>query len=345
MKKKEKIYVGNKIKTNAKFKPINQDGTRLDLKGESFEGTVIGKRGKFIFIDFHQELPFTHYLNGLLSKPTGRALFSNETTPIDSCKSKDKQKQDFFNLMIEFRYKELEKIPGKIRSIEDTINNRIGNIKSLSRDIDFHEDEIQKEEFERKKLENKKMFISFNSDYIMKQYNKMKTNPKVDTIKILNINQDTNVLLTTKNLTYKNPNSKIPNYNLGAYKILIPIDADKRLKIINFKKHVQKFYYHHPCINRGEVCLGNAMISEVTKLRNSGNIINLIHLLINFLEEPNYNDPHLSEELFYCNQKVTIKPKNEEDWFNEEYWDKFEKWDGAKYTKDTQIIQQKLREE
>lgn len=343
MRKTETIYLGDKVKTKSTYKPLLKNDERFNPEGEIYEGIVVGKRGKYLMVDFHKKLPFTHYLGNMLQEPTGCGIEYKHLVVTETFKAENKEEQEFVGLMKELQFEEMNKLPTEIRQKEDNLRQHVSQIKNKLREVSDAERNVEREEFDLKSLKEKKVAASVDTDFIVKQYRQMKKNPKIKTIEILDTKGVVDILLTTKDLTYKNPRTVMPDYNLGAYKILIPMDINRGMQAINYKKHVKKFSYHHPCIHDSRLCLGNAVENEVYKLRNTNNIINLSHLLINFLEEPNYGGPHLSEELFYCNQPVTIRPRNKYDWFDMAYWNEKEVWDGAKYTADEKKIREKLR--
>ena len=162
-------------------------------------------------------------------------------------------------------------------------------------------------------------------------------NSRIKEIEVLSNNGETDILVTTNDLTYTNPSSNMEDFVLGAYKILLPLDIERVMQAINYKRHVNKFTYHHPCIKRSELCLGDAMINVLAKTRREGDIVNTIHLLINFLEKPDYGTPYCSETDFYCAQPVTIKPSDKYDWFKESYWNDKQLWDGSAFTTAQQL--------
>jgi hypothetical protein len=337
MRKTDKIYLGDKVRTKKSFKPYISTDERFNPEGVLYDGVVVGKRGSFLLVDFEQKYPFTHYLGDLLTEPTGCAVEFKNLNIVKSFKSDDVNEIKFVGVIKQLNFEEFLKTPKEIRRTEDEINSQIGRIKSLLREVKEKEVVLEKDEFKLKELKTKKSIKNINESRIASQYKAMKKNKKIKSIEILGDEDLPNILLTTNDLMYRNANSNIPDYNLGAYKILIPLNVDESVLAINYKKHVNKFEFHHPCIKRAKMCLGTAMKEEVAKLRKTNNIINLAHLLINFLEEPNYGTPHLNEELFYCSQPVTIKPKTEMQWFDNIFWDEKEYWDGEKYTKETEI--------
>lgn len=342
MRKTDLIYLGDKVKTKKTFKPILADKTRFRPDNEEFDGVVVGKRGKYLLIDFKRELPFTHYLGGLLDSPTGAGVAFKDLIVTDTFTTEDKDEQAFVNMYKEINFDTANKIPGKIRVIEDTIDEFARKIDGLMRDVALLEDDTRTKDFEIKKLKQKKREVTISTSLLSKRYKKLINSPDIENVKIVHSGRDMAVLVTTKDLKYHINSPDMFDYKLGAYKILIPVNEAEQIKAINYKKHVQKFEIHHPCIQQSGLCLGAAVSAEVNRLRETGKILSLIYLLINFLKEPDYGEPYLPASSFYCAQDVTISPKNPLKWFDRSYWEKNEIWDGDRFTEDSKNVEELL---
>jgi hypothetical protein len=68
--------------------------------------------------------------------------------------------------------------------------------------------------------------------------------------------------------------------------------------------------------------------ADINTLLQEKNYSSIIHLIINFLEEPDYGKPYLPAISFACAQNVTMKPRDKTKWFDNDYWDKNESWNG-----------------
>jgi len=344
MKKITDIYLGDKVKTKKSFKPLLKNDERFDPKGVQYDGIIVGKRGAFVLVDLKKTYPFTHHAGGMFATPTICAINLKDLTILETYKSDDKDEREFVGLMKEVRFEELQKLPLELHRIEDSCMQYAGTIKRLYNDMESTQRDLDKQEYTLKELKEKQAAAVLDTTHIANQYKQMKKNKKIKSVEIIDTDNGKCVLITTNDLTYTAPQRRMFDYNIGAFKILVPLNNGNDVRCINYKKHVRKFEKHHPCISNGGMCLGNAMNTEVRKLRATNNIINLAHLLINFLEEPNYGSPHISDEQFYSAQKVTINPTDQRDWFSSSYWSKHEAWDGKAYTEDQKKLSEKLME-
>lgn len=334
MRKQKEVYLGDKIITTKKFKPLGSDGNPVDLEGALLEGVVVQKRGHFIGVDFGKEFPFTHLLDGTLTKPHGYAINKECYKVLESYSCDDRNKEVFVNVMREGKYLEAEKIPKQIADIQANMISRKNNIKDYNRSVAVEENRLLKDNVKLKELTERKDVTKIDVNKLEKQYDKLIKNSFIKEVTLYESEDAIKyILVTTEDLTFKDENKDLPEFNLGAYKIRIPLDSNRDVMAVNYKRHVQKKYFH-PCISEGNLCLGPAMIDEVVRMRRKESYPALIHLLINFLREPSYNQPFLDARYFYCAQDVNIRPRNNDDWFNMDYWRSKASWDGKKYTEE-----------
>lgn len=340
MKKKEKeIFLGDIVKTNKSFKPEDENGNLVPVT-EPLEGTVVTRRANGVGVDFGTVFPFTHSLDGVLPEPTGIFVLADWVDLVETFSHKDKDLAMFVNLSKERAFRELYEIPREISKLVKQADDKKGKVNSLFRDIKNLESEIRKSSFEIDKLSERRGSVDVSVDSMARQYSKLIAHKDIAEIEFRKDDSGIqNMIVTTKDLTYKDSRGETtPPFNLGAYKIKIPINlehpGDKRsLSIINYKKHVQKKKFH-PCVNGFDgACLGDSVGNEVNKYIQVGQYPQLIYLLLGFLKEPNYGGPHISAELFSAALPVTIRPRNPLNWFSKDYWNEKETWDGEEFTR------------
>ena len=81
MKKKrngKRAYVGDIIKTNKNFLPLDKDKRLIDLKGKEYVGIIISRKSSFFGVRFEEGLEFANKLNGLLRNKVGYVLERTE---------------------------------------------------------------------------------------------------------------------------------------------------------------------------------------------------------------------------------------------------------------------------
>jgi len=140
---------------------------------------------------------------------------------------------------------------------------------------------------------------------------------------------DGNIIVTTGDIYYRDDRRAIKNFYIGAYKILFNTSRGE-LKAVNYKRHQSRTVFH-PNIHSElfSICLGETKVA-VKHAINCKKYALATSILIDFLEEPNYGTPYNYISVFANMQDVTIKPRNEMNWFSESYWRKNEVWDTDK---------------
>jgi len=334
MRKNTKVYVGDRIVTNKNFKPFMSNKDLFDVEDNKYKGTIIEIRDSMLNIAFDDEHPFCHTLENRTDRMNGYSLLFKESDLDSSVDLSDEKKRAFVGLIRELAFKKISELPIKIRSKEDSLRSLVSTARSLAADLSRKELQIEGDNHKLADLIKSKRGLTVNVDELVSKYDKFMSNKKIASVDPIESDGYKSVLITTNDLVYHREGSSLGDFTLGAYKILIPLDSGQRVRAINYKRHKDRFKYHHPCINNSTLCLGESVGDEVMKLRNEGNIIGLAYLLIIFLEKPDYGNPYIQEEEFFCAQTVTIKPENEIDWFSNIYWDENEKWDGRKFAED-----------
>ena len=333
MRKTDNIFVGDKVKTKKSFKPLLPNGDRFEPEDE-LEGIVMMKRGGFIMVDFGEQLPFTHYLEGVLADPTGFGVEYKNLVVVETLEIEDKKERDFVGALREASFIDLRKIPNEIRRVEDSIRSTDGSIKSLLRDVDSYEKRILENNFKLKELEEKKGSVSVDERDLSKYYSKMMRSSSIEDVEIVKEGDTTYIVCTTGDLTYHVSNGRVSDCNVGAFKILLPLSPGGDVLAINYKRQMKRGYYGHPCICESRMCLGSAVGYHIVELRKTGNIAQVFHLLINFLKEPEYGQPHIADLHFKHAQEVTINPSNTMQWFDQSFWRNNEVWDEDRYERE-----------
>lgn len=332
--KKPKLKIGDKVKI-IKIDNLTDEEEKLDatplLNCIGMVRCFEGEKDKMIGIDLGTEFKgITHNLNDVLTKKTG-IFIEDDDYELEFTYSSGNESKDYFVIsMLTKHFKELQELPNVIRSKKSEVTYRLDRIKVMEEDIKNYQKEI---EIIKKNID---ILESKTNDFDYAKFEKLFDNIiKHPLIKDLTYEKET-LICTTEDLTYhetKNRDREVPDYNLGAYKIFIPLSETSDVKACNIKRQIQRYNLHHPCISDFRICMGETLAREIRKLRGENNIAQVIFLLIQFFQEPNYGTPYINTEYFQFAQPVTIKPKKELDWLSFSVWEK-EIWDATKYSND-----------
>lgn len=137
-----------------------------------------------------------------------------------------------------------------------------------------------------KELNKNNEEISYS--FTEKQLEKLKNNNKIDSIEYKNHSNNGYILVKTNNLEYK---SDRVSYSQGSFVFVINLTNN------SINAFGSKYFKTnpHPCINyNGNICFGSDS-QKYNDMIVSGSIISLIHKVINFLEEPDYDGPYISD--------------------------------------------------
>ncbi len=325
--KKAVIHLGDKIITTKKFP-----------KGEGKKGIIIHKEQDAYGIKFNESFEDCHYLDGILEERKGYYLETNQFKIISSYKCNDKRKENFIHLLKDQSYYEKSLTPLKIDREKNNKEWKRNEIKTLYRSIQNYEKEMIMHEENIKKIK-KEWKKDININNFEKEYDRLKKHKLIKNI-LVEESPTTKIkfiIVTTNNLTYRDNRNKADsnyykNFNLGAYKIFIPMNVNNAIKIINYKRQLYKGTYFHPCIrDGGMICFGEQVKEELNAYRKNGQYTPLIFLIINFLKEPNYRDPYIHAKIFDLAQDVTIKPKDVFNYLSHTYWRTYQKWDNDSF--------------
>ena len=330
--KKTIIHLGDRIITTKKFP-----------QGKDKKATLIYKTENSYGAKFDEPFKECHYLKinddtiGILQEKKGFFLEANQFKVTSTYKNNNKKKEKFVHFLKDKYYDQKSLIPTQIKEYQDNIkyygheieNNR-NYIKNLIKNIKKRIKNIEKTK------QNAKIKININN--LEKEYDKLMKHKGIKEIILATNpnNKEKYIVVTTNDLIYHDSQTDRDrhqaNFNLGAYKIFIPLNINLDIKTINYKRQLLRGGYFHPCIKeRGIMCLGNQVKNEINSYRKNSQFMLLIFLLVNFLQEPDYHDPYIDAQLFIFAQPVTIKPKNIFNYLNHEYWRNYEKWDNDKY--------------
>ena len=331
MKKLVKPAVGDEIITNKKFE-----------MGEKMEGVIRDILDENIYaVEFELAKKGMHKFDNLLTEANGFCIEEKEFKIVNHYQNSNKIKEKFVNLIRTQYFKKLLKIPARLQQVDKDIKQRKRDINSYANSLKNTKTLITKFEKEKISISQQLETLPDNAQF-EKQFNKLTSHPLIKKIELI----EEYLIVTTKDLTYHDgrERNKLPDFNIGAFMIFIPLDESQQINTINYKRQVLRGNYFHPCIRGGgSMCLGDNVAEGVKRYRQKSQYIELIYLLINFLQEPDYHGPHIKAHLFYCAQPVTIKPTKIFDWLDNSYWNSKEKFDDPKYRKDINNIQTKYK--
>jgi len=305
--------------------------------GENMQGIIREVIDKNIFaVEFEEHKDGMHKFSDMLLKEDGYCLAKKDFNIVNQYSNSNKDKEGFVVKLRECHFTKLLNIPSDIRDLENQKRNNKSEIKSIATRTKKLEGELKKIDIEKNTIIKNAEFIPENEKFA-KQYDKLISHKLINDI-IIN---DNYLIIKTEDLTFTEERTALPDFNLGAYYMFISTTSTQKPKVINYKKQLTKGGYHHPCIERGgHLCLGSVVGNGVDKCMKNGSYIELVYLLLNFLQEPNYNGPYIEAKFFISAQPVTIKPKSIEGWLNRDEWRK-EKFNQKKFDDDTNIVRNK----
>lgn len=345
MKKiKRKITVGDKIVTNKNFKPIGLDGELLKIE-EKIQGEIFGKVNQeeigdenLFIVKFNKEYEFTHFLDNQIMDEPVYAYLSKKEFDIKEKVNIDEEIIPLYEATIalkDFNSSPIESLINHVRDIEL-------NIKSEARTIKDLRDNLRSKNLDLKNAIVNKKFLNSDNETIIKRCKKITNHNKIKSFELTN---DRSLIVTTEDLYFRCLDRDLPTFNLGGYKILIPagITSRENIKIANYKRHYKMGSYHHPCINSElRVCLGDELSQTIDRLIVQKNIFQIIGMLIDFLQEPDYGSPYVDARIFYTHQPRTTRPRDQLNWFSSSYLRGNEDWDIELESRKSNFIQHKF---
>jgi hypothetical protein len=297
-------------------------GIVRDIQGEN-EDTV--------GIDLREEIKdktnLTHNLDNIIINNTGIYVDSTNYEIIEEPSTGDAKTDAILQFFKENYFKQLEEAPKLLKSYTENIKYCSDRIENYLLEIENQKKTILNYESQIVGLKSIQE-DAFDRDDIIKFVEKLKKHKDIKSINC----EDKYLIATTNDLIYHHRDKSVQDFNVGAFKIFIPKDNNGSIYAINYKRQIQKFSLHHPCIHDGGICMGSNVQNEVYKLLKERNYAQIIYLLIDFLKEPNYGHPHCDAIYFMLAQPVTIKPKKELGWLDRSEWSK-EKFDIDHYNR------------
>lgn len=280
-------------------------------------GKLVEKNGAFV-VEFEKEYSFTCSYDEFFKENIYYTF--NDIQNIQSTRNEEESKIDeLCGFIYSIKKKEIERELGDIEDIKTRTTELKSRMEDYKREVVRAQKTITENKIILKKLLSTDAFSSIDKDMINISVQKMMKNPKIESVCTSdNDNGETFVIITTKDLIYSSPRC---SYNIGQFKL--KIGSTGKPEAVN----ITKFYgdnatRFHPCVNGSfGMCLGAQVENHVMKLIKAGDLNGVATTLINFLEEPNYGSPYISDIEFYAAQPVKIKPKTEIDWFDRNLWD------------------------
>lgn len=334
---KKEFNIGNKIKTNKGFmvptERMEDDDHRVYVKSEKeYFGIVVDVvDDQFLSVAFDESADFLEKIKKSSEDIVTYYVPFAHAEIVEQYKNKDKKIQSFVNSYLENVYfkavsqrNSVKELLRQTRDCKNSIESHSHSIKNLVEDL--NEATIKLNTL----YANKKEADSINYDSIENIYNKLLKNKKIRGVEAVKMFDNNYLMITTDDLTFVDNTRDLPSFDIGAFKIAIPLFDTydyNDIQVTNYKKHWGKKYFH-PCIPSSfRVCLG-PLGEDMSRLLSEKNYSSIAHMMINFLEEPAYGKPHVSGLEFYCAQDVTMSPRNPEKWFDRDYWEKTEVWNG-----------------
>ena len=261
----------------------------------------------------------------------------------------DIQVDNFTQFMTDANTKSLNEYESEYSRILSSIDNAKQTIDRLIRDIENY----KRSEFEnRSKLEIIENDVSnmlnrkIDTDEYTNYYKGILKNSNIESLEVVDDGGEKKLLVTTKPLKYVNSRKTIEGKPLeltfGAYKILV----DKRgsVKVANFTHHYSKGSRHHCCVDGDfNVCMGGNVSNAIRKAAEGKDYASIIHLMIDFLKEPDYGQPYIQDVDLVGMQEITAKAENWKDYFRRSFYEK-NNWDSEKYKEEQNKFREKTIE-
>lgn len=287
-----------------------------EIKKGKLIGTVILIEEDIVTLDLDKKYDFTISLNEFIDKNTYISIEKDKLIPF---------KQD---------KKENDKIVGFLsKSNNNSIVNITGSLRNLHSSVVYNEKDIrdflESIKNRRKKVSSDKLLIESKKKELEKIINcekefenyvkKIYKNKLVDKIEYYNDSvfeaRQEGLVVTTKKLKY-NGEIKIP---LGIYKIFL---NNSSIKAVNVSRNFKNGQYHHPCVTEnGSFCFGNELGDSIKTMLSSQDFASAIHITINFLQEPNYQNPYIPANVFNLAQDIKLEEDvTNNKWFDYNFW-------------------------
>lgn len=322
--------VGDRTSDNYEFLIKEFEKINTEIKRGSLIGRVVCIEGDYLTLDLKQEFSFTLPLNEVVNyKKTFFFCPKDNVCPLKSEKVED-TKEPVFEFMIKNELESLQETCETIQRRSNEISDHNQRIKNCIIDIDSYKTNVrQKMMLNQNELIQVKKTIERNDDEkIETYYNSIMKNPSVKSLDIIQYDNKSCLLVTTNDLEYTSKNYDL-KFVIGAYKILF--NGINKPIACNYTKNYANGQDHHPCVSGSfSICTGSAFGDALDQAIKNRDYANAIHMLIDFLKEPDYGNPFVEDKLLIDMQPIDKQPASEDKWFSRDFWRSL-KWDTDKY--------------
>lgn len=275
-------------KSNNNIKEINkriEKGLQGRIASEIFEG--------YYLVKFEDEAEYFQYsIDGYTFDKRQFLVLKEENIEMIEGQEIDNVSLAIINQINKIHSDIISKLKRCDSDVNSCVNAINENKKSTLRYIKTLNECKDRKELMMKSLENNME----NKERVSHQVEKLKKNEKIEKIEYYSNQNEDYILVRTKPLMYK---SDRVNYNQGYFTIML------ELKNSSIRVYGSRYFrsYCNPCISMSSVCFGEAS-RDYTRMLEDGNVVSLILMIINFLEEPNYYSPYISDYDTYFGQDL-----------------------------------------
>jgi len=314
------------------FKSASSVYDEMVNKKELF-GNIIdideSSEGRYLTINVHKEYPFTCSIepfSEILPEINSLIVVSESDCGILKSKKKSEATEDDKKRFANFILKDsLSRINVKTYSLLEEKSSIIDLEKSV---LDYKENIFK----QNKKIYSKKMYYNSEiekirnfangkmfsmSDYDV-YYDNIFKNKDVGSVSVVNYSGKDVLLVKTKELDYEDNNRhpaghtpfgveiENPKFNIGGFYFIL--HPSFLLQVANYSKFIPAGY-HHPCVNDNcSVCMGDAFRDALSKALDGGDYASAIHYTIDFLKNPNSNNPYRdSTNFIFAQNKKNVE--------------------------------------
>lgn len=318
----------SKKAVQAVFKDYNQLVKDLKLKGvviDIVEGD--GEKSGIVTLNLGEKYPFTGSIEPFnLVFPEKTTFFMVDDSCCGYIKDAKKQTKEIAEFSTFISLAKTSSFESKCKETQNLKNNLV----SIQRSVDDYKRSLlvtmrDKQEKEilynstfanlREELDSPKDVSEDIGDY----YNSIFKNKNVKEVSIVDYQGQKCLLLTTNELEYEDhithPRGKTPidiatnhpHFNIGGYHVIFFRDGGARA--VNYTR------FHgsgnsHPCVDSsGHVCMGSAFQKALKTAVLASDYASAIHMMIDFLKDPNSNSPYQDAVDFYLTQERKNKGK------------------------------------
>ena len=314
------------------------------IKNKELVGKVFKTESDYITIDFKKQYFFTVSVYPIdLIYPDKKTFFIFPSDNLGGLTTANLLPSDeiaFMNFMNNQSRSTLEQDCKLVSSFKNNVETYERSIKDYLRNINEYKKSIIKDSLQyndtlqkiKDKLEEENPIAN---DYLA-YYRSIFKNKNVASIDVVQRNNESCLLIETNDLEYCD--SKKHDYyghivqglkfNIGKYIILI--EPNGGIHASNMTKFIGSHGSNHVCVSSSsEFCTGAAFGEAIKQVIKKKDYANAIHMIIDFLKDPNSGNPYSDSVLWYFAQDKVYKPKNKMDYLFKSAKDN-EKWDSVK---------------